>query len=59
MLARLRRATWQDWMTPLQVVLGLSLLAVAIAQLPDNDAPHRIDLRSACAGNSGCGTEAR
>ena len=59
MLARLRRATWQDWMTPLQVVLGLSLLAVAIAQLPDNDAPRRIDLRSACAGNAGCGTEAR
>jgi hypothetical protein len=59
MLGRLRRATWQDWMTPLQVVLGLSLLAIAIAQVPSGDVPRRIDARSACAGDLGCGAEAR
>ena len=56
MLFRLRRTTWQDWMTPIQVVLGLSLLAIAIAAVPGNDAGVRAEPRSACAG---CDTEAR
>ena len=38
MLARLRRTTWRDWMTPIQVVLGLSLLAIASAEVPGNEA---------------------
>ncbi|MEA2754096.1 MAG: hypothetical protein QOJ54_385 [Aliidongia sp.] len=59
MLGRLRQATWQDWLTPLQVVLGLSLLAIAIAQVPSGEVPHRIDVRSACAGDPGCRTDAR
>jgi hypothetical protein len=54
MLARLRRTTWQDWMTPVQVVLGLSLLAIAIAEVPGNEAVGRTNAQSACAGAAGC-----
>ena len=54
MLDRLRRTTWQDWMTPVQVVLGLSLLAIAIAEVPGNEAVGRTDPHSACAGAAGC-----
>jgi hypothetical protein len=56
MLARLRRTTWQDWMTPVQVVLGLSLLAIAIAEVPGNEAVGRTEPRAACAGVAGCAT---
>jgi hypothetical protein len=58
MLARLRRTTWQDWLTPIQVVLGLSLLAIAIAEVPGNEAAGHTDPRPACVGSAGCGAEA-
>ena len=59
MLARLRRTTWQDWMTPVQVVLGLSLLAIAIAEVPGNEAVGRTDPHGACIGAAGCGPAKR
>jgi hypothetical protein len=59
MLARLRRTTWQDWMTPVQVVLGLSLLAIAIAEVPGNEAVGRTGPQAACAGAAGCGATKR
>ena len=59
MLARLRRTTWQDWMTPVQVVLGLSLLAIAIAEVPGNEAVGRTDPHAACAGTAGCASAKR
>ncbi len=34
MLARLRRIAWQNWAVPIQILLGLSLLAIALAQVP-------------------------
>jgi hypothetical protein len=52
MFARLRQTTWHDWMAPIQVVLGLLLLAVAIAEVPSNEAAGR----PACAG---CSIEAK
>ena len=59
MLARLRRTTWQDWMTPVQVVLGLSLLAIAIAEVPGNEAIGRTPSHSACLGSAGCASPQR
>ena len=59
MLARLRRTTWQDWMTPIQVVLGLSLLAIAIAEVPGNEAAGRTEPEALCAGGVGCAAETR
>jgi hypothetical protein len=59
MLARLRRTTWQDWMTPVQVVLGLSLLAIAIAEVPGNEAVGRTNSQSACGGAAGCAAAKR
>jgi hypothetical protein len=59
MLAKLRRTSWQDWMTPLQVVVGLSLLAIAIAEVPGNEGAGRTEPHSPCSGGSGCGPEAR
>jgi hypothetical protein len=59
MLTRLRRTTWQDWMTPIQVVLGLSLLAIAISEVPGNEASGRTPPHAACAGSVGCGAETR
>ena len=56
MLTKLRRTTWQDWMTPLQVVVGLSLLAIAIAEVPGNEGAGRPGPHSTC---SGCGPETR
>lgn len=59
MLARLRRTTWQDWMTPVQVVLGLSLLAIAIAEVPGNEAVGRTELPAACTSPAGCAATQR
>jgi hypothetical protein len=56
MLARLRRTTWQDWMAPIQVVLGLSLLAIAIAEVPGTEAMGRTAPHAACVGSAPCGT---
>jgi hypothetical protein len=59
MLTKLRRTTWQDWMTPLQVVVGLSLLAIAIAEVPGNEGAGRTGPHSTCSGGSSCGPETR
>ena len=56
MMARLRRTTWQDWVTPIQVAVGLSLLAIAIASVPGNgETPSRASAH--CATPGGCPSE--
>jgi hypothetical protein len=55
MLDRLRHTTWQDWMAPIQVVLGLLLLAVAIAEVPGNEAAGHTGPHLSCAGSARCG----
>jgi hypothetical protein len=32
MLTKLQRAPWRDWVVPVQVLLGIAALGVAIAQ---------------------------
>jgi len=56
-LARLRSMTWQDWAVPLQILLGLSLLAIALAQVP-NEALGRTEFRAASAISAKCASEA-
>jgi len=54
MLTKLRGTTWQDWMATVQVVLGLALLAIAIGEVPGNEAIGHTDPHVACAGTAGC-----
>jgi hypothetical protein len=51
MLLRLRQTTWRDWLTPIQVLLGLALLAVAIAAVPAKEASGSLE---PCAGGASC-----
>jgi len=59
MLARLRRLAWQDWIVPIQVIVGLSLLAFAVAEVPDREAAGRTVPQAACDGGGGCGAHVR
>lgn len=51
MLLRLRQTTWRDWLTPIQVLLGVALLAVAIAAVPAKETSGSTD---PCAGGASC-----
>jgi hypothetical protein len=59
MLAKLRRMAWQDWAVPIQILLGLSLLAIALAQAPHEEALGRTGPNAACIVTAGCGAEAQ
>ena len=56
MLARLRRMAWQDWAAPVQILLGLSLLAIALAQAPHEEALGRTGPNAACMVTGPCPT---
>jgi hypothetical protein len=59
MLTKLRRTAWRDWLVPIQVLVGLSLLAIAVAEVPDDEASARAVPHAACASGAGCGAQVR
>ena len=59
MLARLRHMAWQDWAVPIQILLGLSLLAIALAQVPCDGTSSHTRSHATCTVSAACGAEAR
>jgi hypothetical protein len=59
MLARLRHMAGRDWAVPVQIFLGLSLLAIALALVPHDEPPGHPGFHTGCTLNADCGGGAR
>jgi hypothetical protein len=57
-LARLRDMAWQDWAVPIQILLGLSLIATALVQVPHEETSRRTKFQAACTISAECDPDA-